>query len=205
MPAIEYARFEYFQRTSGEIRRVPFGHQLAELLGGRELEGRPVRARFARQARAMREQLFDGDRRILGFGQRDREPRQVLRDRIVEAQQSPLAQLHDGGGGEQLAVRRHAELGLRRHRHLAGGVGKAESLRPDQFLVGDDADGDARQVARDHLPLEPHREQPLRRQHVGVASDVRGRRLRTGWDGLAAVSGQREQQPNRVQTTGADG
>ena len=57
---------------------------------------------------------------------------------------------------------------------------KPKPRRPDQFLIGHHADGDAGQVAIEELALEPRAEQPLGSEHVGVTSDVRGggRRLR---------------------------
>ena len=50
---------------------------------------------------------------------------------------------------------------------LRRGVGESESGRPDQILIGHDANGHARQVAIQQLPLEPGGEEPLRRLHVG--------------------------------------
>jgi hypothetical protein len=84
-----------------------------------------------------------------------------------------LAQLHDRGRGEQLAVRRHAELGLRRHRRFLAGVGKPEAGRPDQILVGHHADRDSGEVAIQYLTLEPGTEQPLRARNVRVAGEAR--------------------------------
>ena len=77
-----------------------------------------------------------------GFGP---EPREVLHDRIVEAQLALLTQLHDRDSGEQLAVRGHAELRRRRHLQLRVGIGESEALAPDEFLIAHDTDHDPRE------------------------------------------------------------
>jgi hypothetical protein len=120
----------------------------------------------------VRQQLFDGDRSVVGIGGADAEPGQVLGHRIVQPQLALFTQLHHRGGGEELAVRGHAELGLWRHRSPGGHVGDAETGGPHQLLIGDDADGDARQVPGQHLTLEPCAEQSLRALHVGIGGEA---------------------------------
>jgi hypothetical protein len=97
-------------------------------------------------------------------------------DGIVEAKLALLAQLHDGGRSKELAVRRHAEARLRRHRRLRGRVGGSEALRPHQFLVRHDAHGEAGQAALENLSFDPGGEQPLGRLHIGVRIEARRRR-----------------------------
>ena len=132
-----------------------------------------MRTRFTGQAGAVRQQFFNGDWRIIGVGGLDLEPRQVLRYRVIQSQLALLPQLHDGRRGEELAVRCHAELRLRRHRHLLAGIRKAEPGRPNQFLIGHHADGDPGQVAIEDLALQPGAEQPLGPEHLGVARHAR--------------------------------
>src|SRR5580765_5369516 len=96
----------------------------AELIGRRKLVRGPVVAGLALHAGTMREELLNRDLSIVVTGGLRLEPRQVLLDRIVESQLALLPQLHDGDSGEQLAVRRHAELRGRRHRSLRLEVGE---------------------------------------------------------------------------------
>ena len=81
--------------------------------------------------------------------------------------------MSSGRRGEELAVRGHAELGGRGHGNLLRHVGIAEALRPDEVLVGYDADDDPRESAVGDLALEPRREEALGAQDVGIG---RGRR-----------------------------
>jgi len=87
---------------------------------------------------------------------------------IVEPDLALIAQLHDGGGGEQLAVRGHAELGGPRHADAAGDTGKAEASGPDEPLAGDDSDGDARELTVGHLGVHPGLEDALGTFDVGA-------------------------------------
>ena len=159
-------------------RRLAVGHQPAQLLGGGELERRPVRTRLTRETGAVGQEFLDRNRRILGLGGLHREPGQILLHGVIEAQLALLAQLHHGRRGEELAVRCHAEFRLRRHGRLRRGVGQAEALRPHEILVGHDAHGHARKVAVQQLAVEPCAEQANRALHVGVAHHIRRRRRR---------------------------
>ena len=161
MPAIEYARLEYFHRTSGEYGacRSAINLRSCSVVGNSNV----VQCEPA--SRGKPELCVSNSSIVIGASSASAgvtaNHGRCFGDRIVEPQQAALAQLHDRRCGKQLAVRRHAELGLRRHRCLAGDVGKSEPLRPDQFLIGDDADGDPGQVPREHLAFEPRREQAL--------------------------------------------
>ena len=153
-------------------RGLPLRHQRLQLFARREGERRPVVSRLARQSRAVCQQLLDGDRRIVRPWRRYREPRQVLRHRIVEMELALLAQLHDGGCREQLAVRGHAEFRLRRHRHLAGDVGESEPFGPHEPLIRDDANDHSRVAAGAKLPVGPGAEQSLGAEDVRVGRGV---------------------------------
>ena len=162
------ARFEYFQRTSGANGATRRRNERAQVVPGREIERRPVRARFAWKAGAVRQELLDRDGRVLGLGGDDLEPREVLRDGVVQAQLALLPKLHHGRRREELAVRRHPEPGRRSHPGFRCSVSEAEAGGPHQVLIGHDAHRDARQPAFEHLTLQPGAEQSLGAQHIGV-------------------------------------
>ena len=84
------------------------------------------------------------------------------------------SQLHDRRGGEELAVRRHAELHLRRHRHVVVDVSEPEALRPDELLVAHDADRDAGRPLVRVLSFHPRGEESLRAEDVGMEGDIDG-------------------------------
>ena len=155
-------------------RSLSVGVQRAQLIFRRERERLPVVARLALESRAVRQQLLDRDRAVVLACRLRLEPGQVGHDRIVEAQLSLLAQLHDRDGREQLAVRRHAEFGLRRHRELCLEVGEAEAGGPDELLVVHHADSDPRESAVRDLSLHPGGEETLGAQDVRVGGDGRG-------------------------------
>src|SRR5207253_6657199 len=73
-------------------RRLARGVEAAELLARRELERGPMVARLALQPGAVRQQLLDRDRAVIVAGGFSLEPRDVLRDRIVEPQLPLFAQ-----------------------------------------------------------------------------------------------------------------
>ncbi len=160
-------------------RGLPLRHQRLQLFACRKGERCPVVSRLARQTGAVGQQLLDGDGRIVLPWGRHREPGQVLRHRIVQMELALLAQLHDGGCREQLAVRGHAEFRLRRHRHIAGDIGQAEPLGPHEPLIRDNANDHSRVAAGAELPVGPSAEQSLGAEDVRVRRGVfRGGSLR---------------------------
>jgi hypothetical protein len=161
-------------------RGLALGHQLFELGFRREVEIAPMGARFAGQARAVGQQVLDGDGRIVRRRGPKLEPRQILGDRIVEPDSTLLAELHDRGRGEELAVGRHAKPRVELHGATGVDVRAAETPRPDQILIRDDADDDTRQLADRDLTIEPGREQADLRFHVGIVGG--GRRRKGGRD-----------------------
>jgi len=102
-----------------------------------------VRTRLARQPRAVRQQVLDGDGRIVRSGTLEGEPGQVVGDRIVEPDLSLLPELHDCGGGKELAVRCHAEARIGLHGPIRIDICMSEAPGPHQLITGDDADDDA--------------------------------------------------------------
>ena len=95
-----------------------------------------------------------------------------------------FAQLHDRDGGEQLAVRGHAELRRRRHGHLRGDISEAEALGPDELLIAHDSDDDAGERSIRNLSFHPRGKEPLCAKHFGVVGDSHvggGRLFHCGW------------------------
>jgi len=132
-----------------------------------------MRTRLSRQPGTVGQQFFNRDRRIVRLSRLNLKPRQIFRDGIVKPELAGIAQLHDRGGGEQLAVRCHAEFRRRCDGCPALDIGVTEALRPDQFLVVHDADGDSRQLAISHLAAYPAFKQPLRACHIGMIRNAR--------------------------------
>ena len=105
-------------------------------------------------------------------------------DRIVEPQLPLFAQLHDGDGGEQLAVRRHAELRRRRHRRLLRDIREAKARRPHELLVAHDADGDSGQASIGDLPsihAEKSRSAPRTSGSVATRDLLDGAAVACAW------------------------
>ena len=67
---------------------------------------------------------------------------QIFGDRIGQKQPALLDQHHDGDRGHRLAHGREREDGVARHRHLAGGIEKADRLEVGELaFAGDRHDG----------------------------------------------------------------
>ncbi len=119
----------------------------------------------------MRQQVPDRDGRRVGKAIAVLEPRQVLLHRIVQLQQPRVAELQDRGGREGLGDRGDAVDGAGRGRQLARHVAVPEAPGPDQLLIVDDADGDARLVVIRHLLAHPDLVEAQRRGDVRVLGD----------------------------------
>src|SRR4051794_40611632 len=107
----------------------------ADLVRCREIVSGPMRTGFARKTGTVRDQLLNRDLRIAGFGGLDLEPWQVLRDGIVQAELSCIAELHDCGRREQFAVRGHPEFGGWSNARVCFLIRVSEALGPDQLLI----------------------------------------------------------------------
>jgi hypothetical protein len=116
----------------------------------------------------MGQQVLDRYGRIVGGRMPKRNPWQVLGDRVVEPDLALLAELHDGGRREELAVGRHAEPSVELHGTARLDVRVPEPLRPDQVLIGDDAHDYPRELADRDLAVEPGREEADLRLHIGI-------------------------------------
>ena len=98
----------------------------------------------------MRQQLRDG---LLGDVRM--QTADILPDRIVEAQFAPLAQLHDGGGGERLRMRGDAEAVAGREFFAGVKIGEAEGMFGCDLAAMDDRDHDTRLLRCRQLKFEP--------------------------------------------------
>ena len=99
--------------------------------------------------------MADGDFRCVREGIPQREPGQMAGDRIVELQGTLVAQLDDGGIGEELGERGHPVDGIGSRGRFFIPIAVAESPGPDEILVENDAHGHARQFAVGRLRFDP--------------------------------------------------
>ena len=79
---------------------------------------------------------------------------QIFRDRRIEVERAAFDQLHHGQVGEQLRHRADAIDRLRRRRLFRGGIGEAEAVRPDDFLIVHQRDRQRRHALVGHLALD---------------------------------------------------
>jgi hypothetical protein len=97
----------------------------------------------------------DRDRGTLGIHFRELELRDPLRDRVVQLKRSGVAQLQNRVCREGLRDRGDAIGGGRRGGDFLLEVGVAVALRPDELLVVDDGDRNARLLAISRRPVGP--------------------------------------------------
>ena len=162
------SKIRIFPAHLRRIRRRMLQHVFTNAIAGGKIELGPMRTSLPRKSSAMRQQFFNGDRRIVGLGRLQLEPVQIFHYRIIQPQFPGVAQLHDRCSREQFAVRRHAKPCRGRHRSLQVDIRKTESLRPNQLLVRYHTHCNARQPAISNLRAYPAFEQPLLAGYIGI-------------------------------------